>query len=122
MLLTLYYQLPCLDVRKGPYPSALGFALEHSVRDFLNTWNPSRSLCFRVPFQRTSFIGFLNCGYGFLWVSLFLFCFILFYFSFGRLQAFGEVFMMPYWWHGEVTDDFSCGLFLLVRKQWFGVC
>lgn len=45
-----------------------------------------------MPFLRVGFVGFLNCGYGFL--GFYVGCFVSALFSFWTSPSFGEFFML----------------------------
>lgn len=45
-----------------------------------------------MPFLRVGFVGFLNCGYGFL--GFYVGCFVSALFSFRTSPSFGEFFML----------------------------
>lgn len=45
-----------------------------------------------MPFLRVGFVGFLNCGYGFL--GFYVGCFVSALFSFWTSPSFGEFFMV----------------------------
>lgn len=63
-----------------------------------------------MPFLRVGFVGFLNCGYGFL--GFYVGCFVSALFSFWTYPSFGEFFMLggggDWRWQMPFVVVYSC--------------